>query len=815
MRKTVMNVLVTMICGVLFVGSMFGQTTAFTYQGSLSEGADPANGNYDLEFALFDAVSGGVQQGSTITVNAVAVTNGIFSVALDFGSQFPGTGRFLEIRVKATGGGAFTTLSPRQPVNSSPYSIKSLTSESATTATNATQLGGISPMGFIQNTTTQQPSSDFNVSGTGTANILSATSQFNIGANRILGVIGALSVGINSGLSSTGGENSFFGMQTGRETTTGSANSMFGSAAGISNTTGSGNSYFGVGAGRDNIFGSNNSLFGLSAGQFTTAGSNNTLVGANSNYGAGISFGTAIGAGAVVGTSDTVVLGRAVDTVQIPGNFFIAGMATGNGGGLTNLNAANIATGVIAPARLGTAAILNQTTQQASSDFNISGTGTANTFNAGTGFSIGGFPILSSEGANNLFVGQFGGSGAGNSNTFVGWGVGLSNSSGSSNSFFGRSTGSTNSSGASNSFFGAVAGGVNSTGDFNSFFGAGAGAANASGISNSFFGRSAGNSSTANDNSFFGANSGFSTSTGGGNTFLGYSAGNFNATGSGNTVIGDNADVSASNLNNATAIGSRAVVAADNSLVLGSISGQNSATADTNVGIGTTAPQSRLHVNGAIFVTGPRTATPVGNAMTLSSDAVADSIQTFNNRPLAINPSGNSVGIGTNAPLDKLHVNGIIRVSTLGSAGGSTLCRNTDSQIANCSSSLRYKTNIDRFGFGLGIINQLKPITFDWKDGGMHDFGLGAEDVAAIEPLLVTYNDRGEVEGVKYDRIGVVLVNAVKEQQAQIEAHTQNLGRQRAELAEQKVTIQDLRSQIAQLKAVVCAANHEIKLCQE
>lgn len=31
--------------------------------------------------------------------------------------------------------------------------------------------------------------------------------------------------------------------------------------------------------------------------------------------------------------------------------------------------------------------------------------------------------------------------------------------------------------------------------------------------------------------------------------------------------------------------------------------------------------------------------------------------------------------------------------------------------------------------------------------------GLGAENVAAIDPLLVTYNSKGEVEGVKYDRI--------------------------------------------------------------
>src|SRR5688500_126374 len=61
-------------------------------------------------------------------------------------------------------------------------------------------------------------------------------------------------------------------------------------------------------------------------------------------------------------------------------------------------------------------------------------------------------------------------------------------------------------------------------------------------------------------------------------------------------------------------------------------------------------------------------------------------------------------------------------------------------------------------------------ITFNWKTTGARDLGLGAEDVAAVEPLLVIHNDQGQVEGVKYDRIGVILINAIKEQQAQIEA---------------------------------------------
>ena len=51
----------------------------------------------------------------------------------------------------------------------------------------------------------------------------------------------------------------------------------------------------------------------------------------------------------------------------------------------------------------------------------------------------------------------------------------------------------------------------------------------------------------------------------------------------------------------------------------------------------------------------------------------------------------------------------------------------------------------------------------------MPDLGLVAEEAAQVEPLLITHNDKGEVEGVKYDRVAVVLINAIREQQRQIE----------------------------------------------
>ena len=174
------------------------QTTSFTYQGKLTDGGGPANGPYHLQVKLFDtpALNSGTQIGSTLTFDgaqgnqpAVVVTNGVFTVQLDFGANaFPGADRFLEIGVKRPADSSYTPLTPRQPVSSNPYAIKSKNAATADTATNSTQLGGVAanqyvqtndsrlsdarnPLSgsasYIQNGTAPQPTSNFNISGNG------------------------------------------------------------------------------------------------------------------------------------------------------------------------------------------------------------------------------------------------------------------------------------------------------------------------------------------------------------------------------------------------------------------------------------------------------------------------------------------------------------------------------------------------------------------------------------------------------------------------------------------------------------------------
>jgi hypothetical protein len=117
--------------------------TAFTYQGKLTAGGQPASGSYDLMFTLCDASSGGYAVAGPITNAAVTVSNGCFTVALDFGSGvFTDQARWLEIAVRPAGGGVFAPLDPRQALTAAPYASWASLAANAQTADLAKNLAG-------------------------------------------------------------------------------------------------------------------------------------------------------------------------------------------------------------------------------------------------------------------------------------------------------------------------------------------------------------------------------------------------------------------------------------------------------------------------------------------------------------------------------------------------------------------------------------------------------------------------------------------------------------------------------------------------
>ncbi len=391
--------------------------------------------------------------------------------------------------------------------------------------------------------------------------------------------------------------------------------------------------------------------------------------------------------------------------------------------------------------------IQNTTNQQASSNFNISGTGKANIFDAATQYNIAGSRVLS---IGDLSIGDFG-------STFLGIRTG---------------TGTT-------------------------------------GPGNTFVGYQAGQYATGWYNSFFGPHAGANT-TYGYNSFFGYSAGVNNTSGENNTAVGFFAGPASGNLNNATAIGAYASVTQSNSLVLGSSDGVH----DTKVGIGTTAPFFKLDI-----------IDPLNAGLRVQTNTAGGAVASFGgNGEFQIDASGivggrfvikenGKVGIGNPNPNDKLNVNGNISL-LLGSGGVSPVCQNNLAQLSTCASSLRYKTNVNSFISGLSLLNRLRPVSFNWKANNLSDFGLVAEEVEQVEPLLVTHNEKGEVEGVKYDRLGVVLINAVKEQQAQIEDQRTLIQSQQELLETQQLQIKRQQKQFEALKRVVCTMNASADICK-
>jgi hypothetical protein len=160
--------------------------TFFNYQGDLTFDGSPANGVYDwvVRCVLGTIGPGGVpgetNNLATITNLAVPVTNGLFTMTLDFGSNFfNGSAAWLQLSVATNGSTNFTTLSPLQPVTPTPQSLYALNAGTASNLSGAlpsTQLQGL----YGNAVTLNNPSNNFVGVGSGltslnASNIISGT----------------------------------------------------------------------------------------------------------------------------------------------------------------------------------------------------------------------------------------------------------------------------------------------------------------------------------------------------------------------------------------------------------------------------------------------------------------------------------------------------------------------------------------------------------------------------------------------------------------------------------------------------------------
>jgi hypothetical protein len=329
-------------------------------------------------------------------------------------------------------------------------------------------------------------------------------------------------------------------------------------------------------------------------------------------------------------------------------------------------------------------------------------------------------------GADNLFIGNLTGYSniAANNNHFVGNGAGFNNTTGNQNHFDGNQAGYNNNTGSENYFSGFFSGHSNTAGTQNFFAGNNAGLLNSTGSKNYFSGFAAG----------------YKNTSGGSNTYIGYQAGHENASGSGNIMIGNMAGYSET--------GSNKLYISNSSTTTPLIYGQ--------------FDNRLVKLNGKAEIT-----TQFATDTVLKLTSPGQTTVLFQNPAYTIGNwslTGKNTGTQVTSSFD-FNI-GVATIFTLW-GGGNAQLGGTLSQ----ASDLRLKKNVVTINNILSKISQLRGVTYNWIDNSKdtaQQIGFIAQEVEKVFPQLVKTDNKG-IKSVAYSNMAPVLLEAIKEQQKQID----------------------------------------------
>jgi len=370
-------------------------------------------------------------------------------------------------------------------------------------------------------------------------------------------------------------------------------------------------------------------------------------------------------------------------------------------------------------------------------------------------------------------------------NYFIGHEAGLSNTTGLYNSFLGYRAGRSNTIGDKNIFIGyeagistiGWAGGTGGgEGSWNCFIGYQAGYSNIHGANNTFIGSSAGKSTDSDHNTCLGSNSG-TNNTGYANTFIGSYAGMKNTIGGNNVFLGRGAGWNILDGSGNTFIGSGAganIKSGQENIIIGSgAAGENyfagSGTGSSNIIIGNKAGYSLSNTSSNIFI---------GNQ--------AGYNETGSNKLIIENSSSTTPLVAGNFETNLFHINGDLEALTV----------NTPSDAA-------LKQNIAQLTDVTEKLSLIRGVYFDWnlsenkglllKEG--RQIGIIAQEIEKVYPELVMTNDQG-YKMVDYSKLTPVLLEAIKEQQQQIDSF-------KAENIELRSELQSLREKVNRIESLL------------
>jgi hypothetical protein len=319
---------------------------------------------------------------------------------------------------------------------------------------------------------------------------------------------------------------------------------------------------------------------------------------------------------------------------------------------------------------------------------------------------------------------------------------------------------------------------------------------------------------TADQNTAIGAGALLSNTTGSFNVATGESALFFNTTGTLNVATGDSALLNNTTGSDNTANGSAALVSnttGTGNTAIGEDALFKNTTGDENTANGffalwnnTTGLRNTAIGTKALF----------GNTIGSFNIAVgrgAGTLLTTGDSNIDIGNfgvAGESTTIRIGATQTKTFIAGIRGVTT-GIANAIPVLVDTAGQLGTMSSSKRFKNAIKPMDGASEAVLALKPVSFHYKSDNTNtpQFGLIAEEVAAVNPDLVVRDENGEIYSVRYDAVNAMLLNEF------LKEHRKN-EEQEATIAQLKRDSAEQRKQIETLTAGLQKVNDQFELSQ-
>ena len=327
--------------------------------------------------------------------------------------------------------------------------------------------------------------------------------------------------------------------------------------------------------------------------------------------------------------------------------------------------------------------------------------------------------------------------------------------------------------------FGVNAMNKDTTGGFNTATGFEALFSNLNGVANTATGVTALQLNTSGDNNTAtGASALLNNKTGGDNTATGSGALFSNADGNSNTATGSGALGSSTTGSNNTADG-------ENTLFSNMSGGDNTAS-----GVAALFSNSSGHDNTANGISALENNTTGSDNIAVGSNAGANLTTGDHNIDIfdqGVAGESNTIRIGTQGAQTITFIAGIANNSFSPKVSKPVyIMSNGQLGIKGKPSSARFKKDIHDMGDTSDNLMKLRPVTFRYRNdaSGERQFGLVAEEVEAVYPEMVTRDEKGQLDGVLYEDLPVLMLNELKKQAAALTAKDAEIAALRSELNE-------------------------------